>query len=468
MRTRRIWILLVAMTVAMLGLVSIQAYWINYSVELNQDKFDQSVRNALSSIVQGIERESRHSLQNIEQREIEYLKRRGFRNEFRIRQLMREFSDVQNLLGIVDINEIIDAQYIDKLVQSEFDNRGIQLQYSYGIYSIKNQAFIIIDGANQYVGPPDTESTQDDIVLENDNVLYDAYYQANIFPSAFGPRAIFMLHFPNRLSAGWNESWLLLAGSILFIVLILIVFAFTLFTIFRQKKLSDIKNDFINNMTHEFKTPIATISLATDSLTSEQIRNSPEKIDRFAQIIRQENKRMLNQVEKVLQIAMADKSNFTLAFSEVDIDALIKQAVENQSLKVKKRGGRIRMQLDATPCTITADETHIGNIIYNLLENAEKYSEKNPDILVRTKNKGENLQIFIQDRGIGMSKEELRHIFDKFYRVQGGNIHDVKGFGLGLSYVKAIVTAHQGQIKVESQKNVGTVFTIDLPYQQEQ
>ncbi len=458
------WIILILMSVALLGLVSIQAYWINYSVQLNQAKFDQSVQNALSSIVQGIERESRESLQNIEQREIELLRDRGMTNEFRIKELMSEFQDVQNLLGIIDINEILDARFIDKLVKSELENRGVRLEYHYGVYSHKSEAFIIIDGVNQYVAPLDSEGDQTDIVVDDGNVLSKAHYRANIFPSIFGPRAIFMLHFPNRGSVGWNESWLLLTGSIVFLLLILFVFAYTLFTIVRQKKLSEMKTDFINNMTHEFKTPIATISLATDSLKSEKIQSHPDKINHFVHIIKQENARMLKQVERVLQIAMVDKRDFSLFYSEIDIHDVIQLAVENMALRVEKRNGAIKTELNAIPSAIRADETHITNIIHNLLDNAEKYSEGEPEILISTSNSNTGIVIKIKDNGVGMTPEEQKHIFDKFYRIQSGNIHDVKGFGLGLSYVKAIVTAHHGEISVNSAKGKGAEFTINLPY----
>lgn len=460
------WLILIVMTIALLGIVSIQAYWVNYSVQLNQAKFDQAVRSALSSIVKGIERESIQSFQSMDKKTLKNLEKYGLQDDFNNKQRIRELNNVRNLLGIIDLNEIIDARFIDKLVNSELGNRGIDIEYHYGIYSVKHDAFIIIDGVNQYVAPAESESAVSKINLGNYDVLFKAYYQANIFLSNYGPKAIFKLHFPNREAVGWNESWLLLIGSVVFILLILVVFTYTLVTILRQKKLSEMKNDFINNMTHEFKTPIATISLATDSLVSERIQNHPEKVEHFAKIIKLENFRMLKQVEKVLQMAIVDKRDFSLTFTEFDLHEVIRQAVENQSLKVEKRKGSIQATLAAEKSIIEADETHISNIIHNLLDNAEKYSDQKPVIQVKTDSLENEIKITIEDNGVGMTPEEQQHIFDKFYRVRTGNIHDVKGFGLGLSYVKAVITAHHGDIAVKSKKDKGTMFIIKLTYRQ--
>ena len=223
------------------------------------------------------------------------------------------------------------------------------------------------------------------------------------------------------------------------------------------------KTDFINNMTHEFKTPIATISLAADSIASPKVISDEGKINRFVGIIRQENKRMLQQVEKVLQMAQIDKRDFELNLTRVDMHEVIRQAVDHLNLQVTKREGRIDVQLDASRPDIEGDATHLSNVIYNLLDNANKYSENAPEIRITTCNRGEGIEITVEDKGIGMTKEDQKHIFDKFYRVHTGNVHDVKGFGLGLSYVKAIATAHQGSIDVKSEPGKGSKFFLFLP-----
>ena len=224
------------------------------------------------------------------------------------------------------------------------------------------------------------------------------------------------------------------------------------------------KTDFINNMTHEFKTPIATISLAVDSINSPMIRSKPEKIKRYADIIKQENSRMLKQVEKVLNIAQLDKQDFDLKLSPVDINDLVNQAVEHSALKVNQRGGVIKAILQAKQAVIRGDENHISNVIHNLLDNANKYSPEKPIITLTTEDHKDGVLLSIEDQGIGMSKDELKRIFEKFYRVSTGNLHDVKGFGLGLSYVKAIVDAHRGKVDVVSDPGKGSKFTLLFPF----
>jgi two-component system phosphate regulon sensor histidine kinase PhoR len=243
-------------------------------------------------------------------------------------------------------------------------------------------------------------------------------------------------------------------------------FWYTIQVIFRQKQLSEIKNDFINNMTHEFKTPIATISLAADSIGSPVVMGNPDKIRRFIDIIRQENRRMNSQVERVLQMALIDKKDFELKITEVNVHDLVLQAVDNFSLQVEKREGIIRTELLADKPVIEADATHLTSVIHNLLDNANKYSPEKPDITVSTRNVPIGIEITVTDHGMGISKEARKHIFDKFYRVHTGNIHDVKGFGLGLSYVKAIMVAHKGLVDVKSEPGKGSSFSLTLPRRQ--
>jgi two-component system phosphate regulon sensor histidine kinase PhoR len=245
--------------------------------------------------------------------------------------------------------------------------------------------------------------------------------------------------------------------------LILFCFSYTIWVIFRQKKISEMKTDFINNMTHEFKTPIATISLAADSIVSPMVIDSHEKIERFSGIIKQENKRMLSQVEKVLQMALIDKRDFHLKLSDVNMHDVINQAIENVDLQVQRRGGQIIKTLEATEPVIQGDATHLSSVIHNLLDNANKYSPDTPEISVVTRNVESGLEVIVQDKGIGMTKEVRKLIFEKFYRVPTGNLHDVKGFGLGLSYVKAITDAHQGKVTVESEPGKGSSFILFFP-----
>lgn len=226
------------------------------------------------------------------------------------------------------------------------------------------------------------------------------------------------------------------------------------------------KTDFINNMTHEFKTPIATISLAADSIANPRISGEISKVLRFANIIKQENKRMNSQVEKVLQMAQIDRGESKLRLTEVNLHDVITRAIENISLQVEPRKGTAKAVLNANDPMIDGDLTHISNVINNLLDNANKYSPEAPEIIINTADREDGVEISVQDQGMGMSKEARKHIFDKFYRVHTGDLHDVKGFGLGLSYVKAIIDAHKGSVEVKSELGKGSEFILFFPRKQ--
>ncbi len=236
-------------------------------------------------------------------------------------------------------------------------------------------------------------------------------------------------------------------------------------TLLRQKKLSEVKNDFINNMTHEFKTPLATISLAVDALRNEKVTGDRQKSEYFSAIIKEENKRMNKQVETILQASLLDRQEQQLNLHVLHAHDLIRSAMENFHLQLEGKGGSAELQLNAANDLVDADEVHFTNLISNLIDNAVKYSKENTNLSIKvtTHSTARNLVIRIEDNGIGMSKETQRRIFEKFYRAHTGNLHNVKGFGLGLSYVKTIVDAHQGKIRVDSVIGKGTVFTLEFP-----
>ena len=268
---------------------------------------------------------------------------------------------------------------------------------------------------------------------------------------------------PNQQSLIWREVIWFIVGSVLFTLIITAAFFITIRTLLKQKKLREIKSDFINNMTHEFKTPLATISLAVDALKNDKVTGNKEKTDYFTGIIKEENKRMNKQVETILQAALLDKQEVQLNLKRLLAHDLIISALNNINLQVEEKGGKIEVDLDAENDLILADEVHFTNLINNLLDNAVKYSKENLHIKLSTKNAGNNLKIKIEDNGIGMNKETLHRIFEKFYRAHTGNVHNVKGFGLGLSYVKTMVDAHHGHIKAESILGKGSTFCITIP-----
>jgi len=244
----------------------------------------------------------------------------------------------------------------------------------------------------------------------------------------------------------------------------LTAFALSIFYILRQKKISEMKSDFINNMTHEFKTPIATISVATDSITNDKVVREPERIKYFAGMIKKENARMNQQVEDILTIARLDRKDFEFNWETIDVHELIEDAIQGIRIQVEKRKGKIDTRFQAANSVVTTDKNHCTNLVFNLLDNAIKYSGEAPEITVSTMNKNNGVLISVEDKGIGMSKNVQAKIFEKFYRQSSGNVHNVKGFGLGLSYIKAIVEANHGSISVKSEPKKGSKFDVFLPF----
>jgi two-component system, OmpR family, phosphate regulon sensor histidine kinase PhoR len=255
----------------------------------------------------------------------------------------------------------------------------------------------------------------------------------------------------------------MIGGAILFTLILCTAFYVTVHALYRQKKMSEIKNDFINNMTHEFKTPLATISLAVDAMRNEKVLQDRQKMDYFSSIIKEENKRMNKQVETILQASLMDRQEIQLNRKPIHVHQVIRAVLDNFNLQLADKNGEAALQLKADNDLIEGDEIHFSNLISNLVDNAVKYSKDNLLIRVSTFNIGKNISIRIEDNGIGMNKETQKRIFEKFYRAHTGNLHNVKGFGLGLSYVKTMVDAHGGKIRVESTIGKGTTFIIEMP-----
>ena len=500
MNKRAIWAIIGLMSAAMIGIILLQLYWINFNVKLNEQQFDRNVKEAITKVAERLESWDNSTYDknfNPRSRTPSNYSSSSIRSQFRsssdnmltdisISQSIRntpltptsvnpltinqtpdfsqvwdrmEFQEVQKFLR--PLEERIDLTVLDGLLDQELrKKRGIEAAFNYGVFSNSTSSFVINDG--HYTVMNEEVSSIENI----DNDLYNSSYKTELFANthALESPGYLMIHFPSRTSVIWSSSWLTLLASIIFTGLILFCFSYTILVIFEQKKVSEMKTDFINNMTHEFKTPIATISLAADSITSPMISGSPDKVKRFADIIRQENKRMNNQVEKVLQMALIDKREYKLKMAQINLHDVVTQAVQNSRLQVEKKGGVVQSEFNATNPYVFGDVTHISNIINNLLDNANKYSPEKPEISVHTRNVAQGVEVIIKDKGIGMSREALKHIFDKFYRVHTGNRHDVKGFGLGLSYVKALIDAHKGQISVKSELGKGSSFILLFPY----
>ena len=276
------------------------------------------------------------------------------------------------------------------------------------------------------------------------------------------PQELLVIVVPQVKNIIWKQMFWMVLGAVIFTCIIFAAFFITIRALLNQKKLSEIKSDFINNMTHEFKTPLATISLAVDALKNEKVMRDKTKMDYFSGIIKDENKRMNKQVETILQAALLDKQEIQLNVNPLHAHDLINAALNNIRLPLSEKNGVLELHLDASNDLISADDVHFTNLINNLLDNAVKYSKESLNIKLSTLNFNNQLRIKIEDNGIGMNKETLSRVFEKFYRAHTGNIHNVKGFGLGLSYVKTIVDAHHGKIKVESTPGKGSCFTLDF------
>ena len=294
-------------------------------------------------------------------------------------------------------------------------------------------------------------------------------YRKELFRNDPSPKmGVVKIHFPNMNSYIFSSVRFMIP-AVVFTIVLLITFIFTIVVIFRQKRYNEIKNDFINNMTHELKTPISSISLAAQMLSDTSVDKSPALMTHLGGVIIDESKRLRFLVEKVLQMSMFDRKTATFKKKELDLNELLESIASSFTLRVEHTGGKIYTEIEAVDSALFVDEVHFQNAITNLLDNAVKYRKPDQpiDIYIRTWNEKDRLCFSIRDTGLGIKKENVRKIFDKFYRVHTGNVHDVKGFGLGLAYVKKIITLHDGDIKCESELGKGTTFTISLPTLQE-
>ena len=520
------------MTIALLGLISFQLYWINNAIKINQSEFEQDVNEALRNVVKKLEKQEvlyitsnkLHSLhpgrrpfktdtffvppappvpdlnsidsilthieipeininfdeiieQNIKLKksihkapakdgsanDIERLVKKESieyeRINDQVRQQLKKLSHKSDMLSTV-LNELINPEKaienrintkdLDSLLHEELRNNGIEITYSYGIYDKKSRHFIYLK-----------DSAEQEKLLRSGMMV-------NLFPNdLFGNLNYLAVHFPHQQKYLIKKIWLTLASSGVLVLVIVFCFSYAIYTIIRQKKLSEIKNDFINNMTHEFKTPIATVSLACEALQDSTMQKDENFVHRYVDIISDENKRLGQQVEKVLQIATLEKKDYKLKWDKVNLHEIIEKALFHVNLAVEKRGGKISTSLKAINPELISDKVHLTNIIYNLLDNANKYSPEAPEITIKTENNDQGIKINISDKGMGMTKESINKIFEKFYRVPTGNVHDVKGFGLGLAYVKTMTEALGGNIHVVSTVKKGSTFTINFPFTNE-
>ncbi len=416
-------LIVVLITLSVLGILFIQMSWINNAIKLKHQEFQRGVENSLS-----------HTREKIHSKFI-YNARRFFVNDESSQFYLKNNFTIEDGFSRDEIEDIISKQ---------LKQNNIKLPFEFCITNIFKNSIFQSDGfqlADQQTAFQILLSPEDSYVAKE--VLYLEIKEDK-----------------NQIIR--EMAWMILA-SIVFTTIIIMAFAVTVRTLFNQKKLAEIKSDFINNMTHELKTPLATISLAIDALTNEKVIRDTEKINYYSAMIKEENKRMNKQVEKILQAARLEKEELELNIQKLDAHTVIRKVADNLVLQIQERNGTLTLNLNAANPQLGADEVHFSNIIFNLLDNAIKYSKAIPHIDVETQSGNNTLTIKVKDDGIGMDRETQSRIFEKFYRAHTGNIHNVKGFGLGLSYVKAIVEAHEGKVKVESVPGQGSTFTITLP-----
>ncbi len=381
-----------------------------------------------------------------------------------LQSISTQYSDSSDLFGAVkqvktnyfsvDIHEELNPFYLETLLIREFYEHNIHQDFQYGIYDCFSDSIVfgnLIHFSKDTLFAQVKDSTKEfkfpSLKLNNSGHYFTVYFPKLITKSIDPADEL-------------GSPWILM---LIIVSVVFIFFAFAINIIVKQKRLSEIKNDFINNMTHELKTPISTIALSSDMLMRGDFSQDPEKLKRYAGIIYKENKRLENQVERVLNVAKMDKDTLHLKKELFDMHDLIAEAKGNFEFNQAEHGGQITLDLQATEFNIQADPVHISNVVFNLLDNAIKYCEVQPSISIKTKNEKNGFVLEIADNGIGIKREDIKMIFDKFYRVPTGNLHNVKGFGLGLYYVKIIIEQHGGNIQVKSSVGKGTTFILWLP-----
>lgn len=422
MKRKIFYLVIIISSLALLGIFFTQVYWVRESFALKKEQFDNSVRIALKGVV--------NQMLNYE-----------------LNKSKKTIGDEKDGVDTpMPLAENISQSLLDFKITEEFNCMQVGKDYAYGI--INQETGEIIKGRYK--------NFEEKLIHSDHQIPLTGFENSE--------HMVISAYFPNQGNMLLMRmiNWLVL--SVLFALLLILSFYFTVFFLFRQKRLSEMKSDFINNMTHEFKTPLATISLASEMLMKKNINEDSCKTGRYARIIFDENARLQVQVEQILNISLLERGEFKIRRRDVDLHEIITKISGNFSIIVKDRKGSLKKDLQATSSTLRLDRAHIANVIANLLDNANKYSPATPDIRISTRNTKDGVVISVEDKGIGISAENQKLIFKNLYRVPTGNIHNVKGFGIGLFYVKTIIEAHGGTIKLWSEPQKGSRFDVYLPF----
>jgi two-component system phosphate regulon sensor histidine kinase PhoR len=435
-------IIFILITLSLIGIIIIQVSWIKNMILLQKEQVRERVIHATETVRDELE---------IHKGSVASGGARNFIDD--------DFT--VDFLKPKTIGQQFTVDEIKKKLQLAFLQNNLKdVHFEFGIASVnKNGIEITL-----------TRQSENFFNYYQDSVNYKPFITPLISPSGspaenLSPDEMFIVIVPNlkNLVFGSLKSRIFMSAA--FTIIILLAFYLTIRTMLRQKKLGEIKNDFINNMTHEFKTPIATISLAVDAMRNEKVIQDRDKMGYFSGIIKEENQRMNRQVETILKASQLEKQEVDLNLKPVHVHEVIKDVVDNFVLQLEDKQGKVELNLEATQDLISADEVHFSNLVNNLVDNAVKYAKENvpPVIKLSTQSNAKHFTMRIEDNGIGMNRDTVKRIFERFYRAHTGNVHNVKGFGLGLSYVKTMIEAHDGDIKAESTLGKGSTFTIDLP-----
>ena len=439
-------VITVLILLSLLGIIFFQILWIKGALVSEEQKFREHVYNATYQASVDLMTE-KESFIPFRKREISPFPSDRFKNEYKPSIIQRYSRD--------EINAVI---------RKAFNNQALKkIPFEFAV--VNNNPLIgdEVQSESFYRLWSDSAHNNPFVIPLESAAIGNSESSKNNYSLSISPEESLIIIVPDLKNIVWQSMTWLIFGAIIFTIIIVCAFFFTVRALIKQKKLSEIKSDFINNMTHEFKTPLATISLAVDALKNEKVLNDREKMNYFTGIIKEENKRMNKQVETILQAALLDRQEIQLDLKKLHAHDLINSALNNINLQVDEKKGKLDVNLAAAKDTLMADDVHFTNLISNLLDNAVKYSKDNLQIKISTQSTGNILKIKIEDNGIGMNKETISRIFEKFYRAHTGNLHNVKGFGLGLSYVKTMVEAHRGTIKAESIPGKGTTFLLSFP-----
>jgi two-component system, OmpR family, phosphate regulon sensor histidine kinase PhoR len=520
MNQRSIWVLIILMTLALTGLIFVQAFWIKNAITIKESQFDQLVSNSLTTATQNLQKNEAVRLV-MEEMEPVGTDTAGIAMQLKAKtdtgfNMVITYNGMQaDSLNLSKEREILRVpgksvpRTMDSLVFTEekpaVSGMGKKKIITHKYYfepgmgkrvldkkvflnRIISGMFFIAPEIEKRIRPEELQEVLNDALLQKGiNLKYEYavikwnnkaafksdnyseksdndYYRVQLFPDdIFTSSNYLSIYFPQKKNFLFKSFGFMIFSSVFLTLFITLAFSFTILYVFRQKKLSEIRNDFVNNMTHELKTPISTISLASQMLGDTSLPPGLKNSDQIARVISEESRRLGYQVEKVLQMAVFDKGQVKLRRKETDMHEIIRNVSENYGLQTKSRSGKITTSLEAEQFILEVDSVHITNVLTNLIDNALKYCTRDPEIRISTRNVKKFFEMAIQDNGIGISKQDQKRIFEKFYRVPTGNIHTVKGFGLGLSYVKKIIEEHQGTIEVISHLYEGSTFTIQLP-----